>query len=129
MTSLRLAMAAAAHERLKKRQELWRALTDFIQNHGGWGVLPPKSRYFRVGGPQSSSLPVRLLKIGYSFCHARITTHLCGGFVTLVALELCFIGKLNGDRSRHLITVGGAFRCKRQPIDQASRLSHDDLPT
>jgi len=88
MTSLRLAMAAAAHERLKKRQELWRALTDFIQNHGGWVVSPPSSRYLRVEVPQVSSLPVRLSKIGYSLSHAGMTTRLGGGFVTVDVLEL-----------------------------------------
>ena len=64
-------MAAAAYERLKKRRELWRALTDFIQNHGGWVVSPPSSRYLRVEVPQGSSLPVRRAGFQNRGAHSR----------------------------------------------------------
>ena len=86
-------MTAAAQDRVKKRRKLWRALTEFIQSHGGWVVSPPSDRYLRVEVPQGSSLPVRLAKIGYSLRHAGLTTRLDDGFVTIDVLELDLLEK------------------------------------
>ena len=88
-----LTMTAAAHERAKKRRELWLALTDFIQSHGGWVVSPPSGRYLRIEVPQGSSLPVRLAKVGYGLRHAGMTTRIGDGFVTVDVLELDLSGK------------------------------------
>jgi len=88
-----LVMTVAEHERAKKRRELWHALTNFIQSHGGWVVSPPSGRYLRVEVPQGSSLPVRLAKVGYSLRHAGMTTRIGDGFVTVDVLELDLLEK------------------------------------
>src|SRR5262245_52053599 len=109
-------MTAAAHERAKKRRELWLALTDFIQSHGGRVVSPPSGRYLRVEVPQGSSLPVRLAKVGYGLRHAGMTTRIGGGLVTVEALKLDLTEQYKADwpSIRHLATSANeadAMRC------------------
>jgi hypothetical protein len=63
--------AAPTKEISEKRQRLRDALTTFIQGAGGWVTSVPGAKNLRVEIRQGSSLPAKLIELGY---HPR----LCG---------------------------------------------------
>ncbi|MGA2816754.1 MAG: hypothetical protein ABSE67_10730 [Xanthobacteraceae bacterium] len=69
--------AAVSGAVLEKRKALWNALNDFIRGSGGWVVSLPGATTLRVEIPQGTSLPAKLIELGYSPRHcgngSRIT--------------------------------------------------------
>jgi hypothetical protein len=51
---------------VEQRRLLWEALRDFIHAAGGWVVSLPGLREIRIEAPQGSSLPAKLIELGYS---------------------------------------------------------------
>jgi hypothetical protein len=61
--------AAVSGAVLEKRKALWDALNNYIRGSGGWVTSLPGATTLRVEAPQGSSLPAKLIELGYSPRH------------------------------------------------------------
>ena len=78
----------------EERRKLSEALTEYVQQNGGWVTSPPGAKNLRIETPQKSSLPTRLLEIGYSVRSAGISTRLeSGRFTPIEIIEISLPGK------------------------------------
>jgi hypothetical protein len=62
----------------QRRTELWRAFNDFVRENRGWITSPPGSRVAIFETEVGSTLPQKLVKLGYAISelpgdHSRIT--------------------------------------------------------
>ena len=69
---------------IKQRTELWDALNAFVNQQGGWVTSVPGSKCLRIETPSGSSLPARLLELGYAVRSAGINTRITSGNFTSV---------------------------------------------
>jgi hypothetical protein len=61
---------------LEQRRKLWEALRDFIHSVGSWVVSPPGQKEIRIECRQGSSLPAKLIELGYSPRHCGTGTRI-----------------------------------------------------
>lgn len=77
----------------EQRQKLFEALNAFIRQQGGWVTSLPSAENLRFEIPRKSSLPSRLLELGYSVRAAGIGTRITGatehhGFTPVDIIEI-----------------------------------------
>jgi hypothetical protein len=79
---------------LKARTELSEALTQYVQQNGGWVTSVPGAKNMRIEMPQNSSLPTKLLELGYDPRHCGIGTRIeAGKFLSVDVIEVSLPGK------------------------------------
>jgi hypothetical protein len=69
-------------EQREKRRRLQEALTNFIHSQGAWVTSPPGARCLRVEIVQNSSLPAKLIELGYNPRHCGTSTRIVSGGTT-----------------------------------------------
>ena len=56
----------AVTDEAAKKAELFAQLESFIRNNGGWLISSPSEKIFRFEAPQDSSLPRKLIEMGWT---------------------------------------------------------------
>ena len=79
---------------LEQRKRLSEALTEYVQQNGGWVTSPPGAKNLRIETPQNSALPTKLLELGYAVRSAGINTRIEGGsFMPVEVIDISLPGK------------------------------------
>jgi hypothetical protein len=69
-------------------------LTKFAQQNGGWVTSVPGAKNMRIELPAGSSLPAKLIGLGYDLRSAGIGTRITAGeFVPVEIIEITLSGK------------------------------------
>jgi hypothetical protein len=78
----------------EQRRKLSEALTEYVQQNGGWVTSPPGAKNMRIETPQNSALPTKLIELGYSTRSAGIGTRITSGeFTPIEIIEISLPGK------------------------------------
>lgn len=79
---------------VEQRKELWAALNAYIRDNGCHVVSKPGDKYLRFEMPRGSSLPAKLIELGYSPRHLNTDTRLqTGAFQPVDIIEITLPGK------------------------------------
>jgi hypothetical protein len=72
---------------LEKRKKLWDALAKFIHDSGGCVTSAPHQKVVRVEIAPGSSLPSKLVELGYSPTYCGVGTRITAGTI-IVSINL-----------------------------------------
>jgi hypothetical protein len=62
-----------------KRRKLWDTINKFIRQEGGWVTSVPGVSVMRIEVTQGSSLPAKLIELGFDPRHVGVSTKLISG--------------------------------------------------
>jgi hypothetical protein len=74
---------------VEQRKRLWEALSDYVHAQGGWVISRPGIKEIRIEIPKNSSLPTKLVELGYSPRHINTCTRIqLGKIVPVDVVEI-----------------------------------------
>jgi hypothetical protein len=77
----------------EKRLRLWNALHDFIRENGGWLVSTSGMKQMRIEARQGSSLPAKLIELGYEPRHCGQRTRTGPDWLCVEVIEIDLSGR------------------------------------